>query len=1694
MALFPLIKDSISDRLVTPNTEAQSIDLKKVFGVAGAGGYTFSVQSSDPAVVKGATIDPATGILTFAYGTLGVSDITVTCRDLLGITVTDEFRIRVAGENAYTIAVLPDTQDYTDAGPLDPTFGKMTQWLVDNKDSHNIQFVVHVGDITQSNTTIQYGVADAALNKLDGVIPYSVLPGNHDGTSSIYDGGNFDKYFSPAQQAAANPTTFGGTYDQEPESGRNNYQTFTAPDGTKWLVLSLEFGAREDVLRWAGEVIEGHLDHRVILANHSYMTWAGRHDATGAPLYDEGTGPDYGIGSSTERASDGEMMYRALVQKYPNVTFTFSGHIFGDGAETLVSYNQYGQPVYQMMVNYQDGVAREITGNGDSGKGGNGGNGAIRLIVIDPDNGTMSTETYFVNFDEYLAGGRANGALAGAYRGHQESYEVDLGTPLVAAVAKAGNDIQVKAAGAGTAAVTLHGEGTLNPAKDAGLSHVWKDDDGHVVARGATPTLDLAPGNHRFTLEVADSAGRVSTDGVLVQVGNGSTLLMDNFNDGDAAGWGRPGENATAIGFGTPESFGLPAIPGGAEAVAAIPALTNTQSLVVSPNLGAPQGSLLASYSLVFDIYVKNGGNGAFTSLLQTDLTNTSDGDLFIRNLGNGTGGIGIGGDYEGGFKYDAWQRLAVTYAEQADGSVLLTKYVDGVKVGDQTISGDRFKLDLANGAALFTDEDGETNNVFVSSLLITDKVYTADEIAALGGVKAGGIVGAAPTQGSVQFDFTNGTLAPTFGVSTLSLGDSNGGSGSFLVKGSAASRDTVAEGQAGLEGRVYEQSDSANNTLVWNDPAAKAWKNYVYEATLATTDNDGIGVVFYYQDAGNHYRFVLNAEGNTRSLIKVQGGVETILAVTHAGTPFQQDMAVKVVAQDGRIAVFLDGTDVFGTVADQAPLAGGTVGFYSDTQRSSQFDDVSVNPVRLTAEAGALAPALDRDGDGRVDVTLDGGASYAPGAIAAYEWLNAAGEVVATGARPTLALGAGQHELTLKVTDGAGATATDKVFVEVVGKDRILLDEDFGAADSLSAWKIVDEGTKGGVGADGKASDWKLVDGQLVQLSGLMSDQLTWTGASAANDWQKGWSPLGDGVNVLRKGTYALYDQAAALEWQDYAVEATIATPDKDALGLLFYYKDAGNYYKLELDANGDYDRNPSNGAGSLFQLIQVKDGIEKYLTQIPAKYTPGEAFDLRVEVLDGKIQAYVDGMELFAYAIEDRAHEGGTIGLFSWGSAGVAFDDVRVYALGDQPPAGPTVIAGTPGNDLLTGTAGDDEFDGKGGVDVILGGAGADVAIVGTLAPAIVGKVGDTTVLVDGDKALVLDSVETLRRADGTTAAVAALAVNGNLEGSASDDLLAASAEKPVVIGGAGDDVVTGGAGPVSVLAGGAADDILVGGSGRAIAVIDAAFADVTIRQMSLAEVKLYNRLLDARGIALDLDVPAYKVKGPDGTDVIQADVLKLNDRLIALAEPDDRILLGDGDDHHTATAGDDIVLGRGGNDVIDGGAGNDILAGGAGDDTLMGGAGNDWLVADRGADNLLGGSGDDRLLVLTGDGSSVAALGGSGRDIYILGFDPAQGRLDVDLIIADFAPGEDVINLAGLRDKGGARLDLADILAAATEDADGSAVIDLGAFAGAGGEAVAGSITLAGLAKADLTAGLFDTLTAIEPPRPLDDLLVA
>jgi len=286
----------------------------------------------------------------------------------------------------FNLVLLPDTQVYSRMYP--EIFRVQTEWVVQNADS--IAFVLHQGDITDHNSDEQWQNAAAALSVMDGKVPYTFVPGNHDlgpgGSASNRDAELLNQYLPYDRYTGMDH--FGGAF--EAGSMENTYHTFRA-GGFDWLILSLEFGTRNKILRWADEVIESHPRHKVIINTHDYMY----SDDTRMSIHrDHSWVPQrYGVGEATgdESVNDGEMMWDKLVSQYPNVLMVFSGHVLHSGTGQLVSTGIHGNNVYQMLANYQSGVEGSE----------NGGNGFLRIITVDPGNQTISVKTYSPYLDEY---------------------------------------------------------------------------------------------------------------------------------------------------------------------------------------------------------------------------------------------------------------------------------------------------------------------------------------------------------------------------------------------------------------------------------------------------------------------------------------------------------------------------------------------------------------------------------------------------------------------------------------------------------------------------------------------------------------------------------------------------------------------------------------------------------------------------------------------------------------------------------------------------------------------------------------------------------------------------------------------------------------------------------------------------------------------------------------------------------------------------------------------------------------------------------------------------------------------------------------------------------------------------------------------------------------------------------------------
>jgi 3',5'-cyclic AMP phosphodiesterase CpdA len=141
----------------------------------------------------------------------------------------------------FTVVLLPDTQKYTESHP--ETFLAQTQWIRENVEREKIAFVIHLGDITENNTRSEWQLSSRAIAKLEGRVPFSLLPGNHDGYSKGRDAALYHQTFPPSRFAKY--SCYGG---HSGSTNENNYCVFRA-----------------------AKILAQHPRPRAIIATHAYM-------------------------------------------------------------------------------------------------------------------------------------------------------------------------------------------------------------------------------------------------------------------------------------------------------------------------------------------------------------------------------------------------------------------------------------------------------------------------------------------------------------------------------------------------------------------------------------------------------------------------------------------------------------------------------------------------------------------------------------------------------------------------------------------------------------------------------------------------------------------------------------------------------------------------------------------------------------------------------------------------------------------------------------------------------------------------------------------------------------------------------------------------------------------------------------------------------------------------------------------------------------------------------------------------------------------------------------------------------------------------------------------------------------------------------------------------------------------------------
>jgi len=270
--------------------------------------------------------------------------------------------LRAADSNeVFTLVLLPDTQFYSEKYP--ETYVAQTMWIRERAKTDNIKFVVCLGDIVQNaHVEKEWLNAYEASHILDGVVPYTSVPGNHDLVTKsdviTRDSTLYNKFFGVSR------------YEKEPwyrghmgTTNENNYCTFQAA-GRDFLILSVEFAPRDEVLTWAAEICQKHPQHNVILATHSYLNLQGR------------TKGQAKVADST--TNSGEQMWDKLVRKQPNIFLVACGHV--GGVNLLLSKNDAGGQVIEILTDYQN-LAK-------------GGEGWLRTMKFVPAENKIYVEAY----------------------------------------------------------------------------------------------------------------------------------------------------------------------------------------------------------------------------------------------------------------------------------------------------------------------------------------------------------------------------------------------------------------------------------------------------------------------------------------------------------------------------------------------------------------------------------------------------------------------------------------------------------------------------------------------------------------------------------------------------------------------------------------------------------------------------------------------------------------------------------------------------------------------------------------------------------------------------------------------------------------------------------------------------------------------------------------------------------------------------------------------------------------------------------------------------------------------------------------------------------------------------------------------------------------------------------------------------
>lgn len=246
----------------------------------------------------------------------------------------------------YSFSVIPDPQMISNHRR--DQMHHLGDYLLKQYESQKIALAMCVGDNADAtgNWDLEFGSISGQLYRLDGKIRHTTVPGNHDYDNNCTQSRSlewYNKYYS--QEKISSYDYYGGVFKEG--HTENSYYLFNE-SGVNYLIMCLEFGAEDDVLSWANDIVSAYPNHRVIVTTHAYL------DADGEKLTaPKAHAPSLYAWNKYVKANDGDDFYDKFIKNHENIFMVFCGHIPVDDIIVREDVGIHGNVITSFLIDAQ---------------------------------------------------------------------------------------------------------------------------------------------------------------------------------------------------------------------------------------------------------------------------------------------------------------------------------------------------------------------------------------------------------------------------------------------------------------------------------------------------------------------------------------------------------------------------------------------------------------------------------------------------------------------------------------------------------------------------------------------------------------------------------------------------------------------------------------------------------------------------------------------------------------------------------------------------------------------------------------------------------------------------------------------------------------------------------------------------------------------------------------------------------------------------------------------------------------------------------------------------------------------------------------------------------------------------------------------------------------------------------------------